>query len=104
MKIYLQSNPVANSKLVVLDPLEAFLVHLDGLEINWFENAEGIEIPSNDPATSFGQLVTLCTNINLSPVSGKIDIDELFGIQPFHGFGTMCQDYVSGDSYVIFEA
>jgi hypothetical protein len=104
MKIYLQSNQDAKSKLLVVDPVDDFLKHLDGLEINWFETADGIEIETNEPSASFGHLITVCSNINLTPVEGMIDMDELFEIQPFNGFGTMCQDYESGDSFVVFEA
>jgi hypothetical protein len=103
MKIYLQSNQDANSKLLVVDPVDKFVEHINGLEINWFENSEGIEIQTNEPAASFGQLLTVCANINLTPVDGKIDMNELFEIQPFTGFGAMCQRYESGDSYVMYE-
>jgi hypothetical protein len=104
MKICLQSNQDANSKLLVVDPVDRFVEHINGLEINWFETADGIEIETNEPSASFGKLLTVCSNINLTPVEGMIDMDELFEIQPFTGFGTMCQDYESGDSYVVFEA
>jgi hypothetical protein len=92
----------------IQEPCEEFLQHLQAVETqHWFDDDGTLILgvfQSEDPVEQFTRLIKICVDLNMTAISGQVNLNHIFGIVPFDGFGVICGEYGWEDSHISFES